>query len=160
MLECFTPANEKPMKIKILKIDFRKGERRHCATCPIARGCLRAAKPLGYTSVIVSAGADSALANFFWRGPSGLLSVRLRGLPNAALVSIKDFDRSGPGKLSLAGAGTIPRSHFKPFEFEIEDLPRVQGNVFTIPGQYAVDPQSRKATGRLRKFVVTGANKE
>ena len=55
------------MKIKILKIDFRKGKRRECGTCPVALGCLRAAKPLGYTSVIVLPRG----ARFFWAKPMG-----------------------------------------------------------------------------------------
>ena len=80
-----------------------------------------------------------------------------RVLPNAARVAIDRFDRCNPPAGAVA---SFPRSHFDPFEFEIKDLPRVEGSVFTIPGQYAMDPKSRKATRRLRKFVVTGANEE
>ena len=102
------------MKIKILKIDFRKGERRECGTCPVARGCLRAAKPLGYTSVVVLARS----ARFFWRAPMGTMggrSVR-RALPPSARGAIRRFDHDR----------NISKSDFQPFEFEIEDLPRMQ----------------------------------
>ena len=137
------------MKIKILKIDFRKGARGDCGTCPVARGCLRASRPLGYDYVRVSGSTVD-----FWRGGARYETLRRRDLPNAAQVVIADFDvftHVSP----LKGHYAAPRSDFDPFQFEIEDLPRAQGSVFTIPGQYAIDPKSGKATRRLRKFVVT-----
>ena len=100
------------MTIKILKVDFRKGARRKCDKCPIARGCLRAARPFGYTDVSVN--RDYAV---FWKHDRGHLAA-MRVLPNAARVAIDRFD------MGLVGPA-IPKSHFKPLEFEIEDLPRV-----------------------------------
>ena len=109
------------MTIKILKIDFRKGKRRECGTCPVALGCLRAAKPLGYTSVIVLPRG----ARFFWAKPTGGPGRSVwRDLPAAAQVAIRDFDSYSPVEFR-SGPVYIPRSDFAPFEFEIEDLPRM-----------------------------------
>ena len=96
------------MTIKILKIDFREGRRRHCYKCPVARGCLRAAQPLGYTDISVF----SSRAGF--HKPDGE-EVR-RDLPPVALEVIDRFDLYS----------NTPRSDFEPFEFEIEDLPRCE----------------------------------
>ena len=98
------------MKIKILQIDFRTGQRRKCDACPVARGCLRAAKPLGYTSVTVH---TCGMAVFRQSG-NEMEGVR-RYLPDSALEAIRRFD----------SYDAIPKSHFAPFEFEIDDLPRV-----------------------------------
>ena len=149
------------MTIKILKIDFRKGERGQCNTCPITRGCLRAAKPLGYTVVRVG----PVRVTFF--SPYDFYGV-VRDLPPSARGAIRRFDSydvvplfydSDPeidgGPTTRRRVATTPKSHFDPFEFEIEDLPRVKGKVFTVPGVYAIDPKTRKATRRLRKFVAT-----
>ena len=90
----FTNANEQPMTIKILHIDFQEGTRRHCDTCPVARGCLRAARPLGY----VRAAVYPKMVVF--RKPGGK-GVR-RELPLTARVAIKDFDK-GCGVLGAPG---------------------------------------------------------
>ena len=113
MIEWFTHANEKPMTIKILKVDFRKGTRQNCGECPVARGCLRAARPLGYDQVRVTQAAVD-----FWRSGARFGTLARRDVPLAARVVITDFD-----------FGAVPKSDFEPFEFEIEDLPRAQGSV-------------------------------
>ena len=104
-----------------------------CSRLPAGR------QALGYDEVSVSGSAVD-----FWRRGARHGTLARRDLPNSAQRAIRYFD-----------CDAFPRSHFEPFEFPIEDLPRVKGNVFTIPGVYALDPKTRKATRRLRKFVVT-----
>ena len=103
------------MTIKVLKIDFRKGKRAQCGKCPVALGCLRASRLLGYDEVSVSgAGID------FWQRGARHGTLARRDLPNEAQRLIVDFDHADAfGKL-------IPKSDFAPFQFEIEDLPRVR----------------------------------
>ena len=108
------------MTIKILKTDFKKGKRGHCVTCPVARGCLRSSRSLGYDQVMVTGlGVD------FWRRGARHGTLARRELPNAVQVVIADFD-AYTHVSPLKGHYTVPVSHFDPFQFEIEDLPRLK----------------------------------
>ena len=94
------------MKIKILKIDFRKGERWKCNTCPVARGCLRAAKPLGYTDVSVNRGTA-----VFWQHGMGQRPLRESCRTRHRWLSTASTDATlRPGRASFPGPTSSPSS--------------------------------------------------
>ena len=59
----------------------------------------------------------------------------------AAANLINGVPDSGDTEIAINGSGNA--------------LTFLKGDVFTVAGVYAVDPQSRQSTGRLRQFVVT-----
>ena len=106
------------MKIKILKTDIRKGVSNSCDKCPVARGALRASEPLGYCDVVIG---NSEIIFV----PQSLKEQRqYRALPALARSFISDFDLPRCSRKDTLERARIVR-RWTPFEFEIEDLPRI-----------------------------------
>ena len=108
------------MKIKVLKADFLRGERCVASSCPIARACLRAARPLGYEAVSVSRKDIK-----FWFAFCSKFTLRkMPPVPSAIVERFDAVDFKAERRKRYKPVHA--RRSFPPFQFEIPDLPRVR----------------------------------